>query len=843
MQVHRGLHPIAAMRSRSVTLSRACRTALCVAILLVAGASAVHAASKAAKPPAAPAEQKAAEPQVYEVTEIIPRSERTLLRTREVRSKLDADTSIDLVEFALPEFKRQVDEWWAAEQPTLVAGRSVQHLNDLFLELGARVTQVEAWKQLLATSSKAWSTGGQTIERDAAAWKATQSALKQDAPQPVRDRVSEVLAEIEVARQQLRDKTARLVEVQSRLGAQHEMLTGIRQELESMRNATGVGLLQQDSPPLWRSLAGSERMGELALSAQVVAGWKKVLEDAARFGSDFRSRTLLHCVVFVGWVGIFLGLRSRARRADRIEPALEERVVLDRSISSAFLLSVAITPILYPDMSPQAARLLFVPGLLPVLRLAPAVVPARRASLFYFFTAIFFIDLTRNFLPPQWLLARLLLLTVAGLGIIGFLALRVHDARRAQEGSRASGLLGAAAAAGAVLFAISLTANVLGNVTLAEYLVSPLVRMFFLAVVMRLIVVAANTFIVLTLRSPLAAASRIVRERGTEVARNARRMVRTVGILVWCYLALFNLGILTIIEDAAAAALLTEWQVGAASISVRDVGTFLIVLLASYMLSRVLRTLLAEEILPRIQFPRGVPDALVLLARYGVLLLGFLLALTSAGVDLSKVTLALSALGVGIGFGLQNVVNNFVSGLILVFEHPIQVGDYIEVGSHYGKVTRIGFRASILLTRDGSEVVIPNAELIGTKVTNWSLSDSVRRLRIPVPVAAGTDTSRVIELLESIGRNFPKVCTDPPPRASLTEFGEGVLKFELRCWARTEEISSIRDNLRLAIDRAFREAGITMPIAQADVHLHFPDDAALRGTSVRRTAAAGPDRP
>jgi len=258
-------------------------------------------------------------------------------------------------------------------------------------------------------------------------------------------------------------------------------------------------------------------------------------------------------------------------------------------------------------------------------------------------------------------------------------------------------------------------------------------------------------------------------------------------------------------------------------ISVRDIVIFFLVLFSSYLLSRVLRVILADEIFPRIHFPRGVPDALVLIARYGVLLFGFLLALTSAGVDLSQVTIALSALGVGIGFGLQNIVNNFVSGLILVFEHPIQVGDYIEVGPHYGKVTRIGFRASVLVTGDGSDVVIPNAELIGHRVVNWSLSDAIRRLNVPVSVAADSDSARVIDLLKQTAQDCPKVCPVPLPSAALTEFGAGSLKFVLRCWVRAEDMGAARDQLTIAIDDVFRKAGIVMPFPQADVHLHLPD--------------------
>jgi potassium-dependent mechanosensitive channel len=153
-------------------------------------------------------------------------------------------------------------------------------------------------------------------------------------------------------------------------------------------------------------------------------------------------------------------------------------------------------------------------------------------------------------------------------------------------------------------------------------------------------------------------------------------------------------------------------------------------------------------------------------------------------------------------------VNNFVSGLILVFEHPIQVGDFIEVGTHVGRVRRIGFRASLLRTLDGAEVIIPNAELIGTKVINWSLSDRLRRVTVHVPVRIGTDPDRVIDILQAVAHRHPDVLADPVPSAALEQFGDTSLKFILRCWTLSERFGSVRNALTLAIDKAFQEAGI-----------------------------------
>jgi small-conductance mechanosensitive channel len=180
-----------------------------------------------------------------------------------------------------------------------------------------------------------------------------------------------------------------------------------------------------------------------------------------------------------------------------------------------------------------------------------------------------------------------------------------------------------------------------------------------------------------------------------------RAIIRFVAVILWVIGSLHVIGILGAVTGMASAFLGLRWSVGAAEISIWGLVAFLLVFVGAILISRLLRFVLAGEILPRIRLPRGVPGTLEMLSRYGVLLAGFFLALATAGVDLSKVTLLISALGVGIGFGLQNVVNNFVSGLILVFEHPIQVGDIIEVGAHTGEVQKIGFRTSVIRTADG----------------------------------------------------------------------------------------------------------------------------------------------
>jgi small-conductance mechanosensitive channel len=464
-----------------------------------------------------------------------------------------------------------------------------------------------------------------------------------------------------------------------------------------------------------------------------------------------------------------------------------------------------------------------IPVMIPILILLPAIFSARFRPGFYFLTVIYLLDFLRYYLTPQWLLIRLFLLAEAFLGI-GGIGLMLKAWKLGPMASQYSaGAIRSLLHIAMALFAGSVVANVLGNVTLAEIVVSPLVRILYLALVIRMGAVVATTFLLMVLRVPLVLLLRTVRERGEAVAGSVRRLVNFIAVVLWILISLYNVGALENVQSALANFLESQWKMGAAEISVHDFASFILVFFAAYVLSRLLRVILAEEIFPRFDFPRGVPDALELLARYGVLLFGFLLALTSAGVNLSQVTLAISALGVGIGFGLQNIVNNFVSGLILVFEHPIQVGDFVEVGPHFGQVRRIGFRASAVRTLDGAEVIIPNAELIGTKVINWSLSDRLRRITVLVPVPIGTDAGRVIGILEKVARDNSEVVADPAPSAVLGEFGDSSLKFLLRCWTLSQGFGPVQNALTLAIDKALQEAGIRIPFAQSDIHVHWSD--------------------
>ncbi|MFQ5546337.1 MAG: mechanosensitive ion channel family protein, partial [Acidiferrobacterales bacterium] len=236
------------------------------------------------------------------------------------------------------------------------------------------------------------------------------------------------------------------------------------------------------------------------------------------------------------------------------------------------------------------------------------------------------------------------------------------------------------------------------------------------------------------------------------------------------------------------------------------------------------RNRLERAWLPKTRMKRGSREALVTISGYTGIAIAVLVTLAVAGVEFTNLAIIAGALSVGIGFGLQNIVNNFVSGLILLFERPIKTGDWIAVGATEGYVKRIRIRSTYIQTFDRADVIVPNSDLVSNQVTNWMLTESRGRVKVPVGVAYGSDTEKVKEILLDIANNHPSVIKDSPqipdPMVMFLAFGDSSLNFELRCYIDQIDYRLwVLSDMNFAIDKAFREHGIEIPFPQRDLHI------------------------
>jgi small-conductance mechanosensitive channel len=234
-----------------------------------------------------------------------------------------------------------------------------------------------------------------------------------------------------------------------------------------------------------------------------------------------------------------------------------------------------------------------------------------------------------------------------------------------------------------------------------------------------------------------------------------------------------------------------------------------------------MRKWIAERLLVKSQIDVGGRQAIATIAGYVFVVVGLLIILQTAGIDLTTLTVLAGTVGIGIGFGLQNIANNFISGLVILVERPVKIGDRIEVGAVNGRVVDIGARSTTVLTNDNVAIIIPNSKFIVENVVNWSHNDPKVRFKVPVSVAYGSDVRLVERALLEVARANPDVLGDPPPTVRLEEFGDSGIQFALLVWSETRVHwrGRLISQLNFAIWDKFRECKIEIPFPQRDVHV------------------------
>lgn len=380
-------------------------------------------------------------------------------------------------------------------------------------------------------------------------------------------------------------------------------------------------------------------------------------------------------------------------------------------------------------------------------------------------------------------------------GIPGRAAAAAYGKRPEHEGYLAGALL-----------ATAFVANLIGAVSLAVLLMQ-VVASTFLALALWAVSDVIEGLIVAGLRPWRRYPLRAVTTHVAQIRLWAVRLVRVVAAIVWAIGTLILFGVHRDAADVLGRVLGASLTVGSLHLSVQGVLVFAVSVWLAVMAAGAVRALLEEDVLARMPLPRGVPSAISAAANYTVLFVGILFAMSAAGLDLERVTLLAGAIGVGVGFGLQNVVNNFVSGLILLVERPMRVGDVVEIGPTVGTVRRIGIRSSTVRTFDGAEVIVPNGTLIAERLTNWTFSDYQRRIEVSVQVPDDVDAEAVRRILEQAAQH--DVLPSPAPEALLVAVGQGKLTFVLRAWSPTyEQASEVQSRLTLAVTAALRAANV-----------------------------------
>jgi small-conductance mechanosensitive channel len=636
------------------------------------------------------------------------------------------------------------------------------------------------------------------------------------------DRIGTVLARISLAEQAV----SAPLEQQTNLSRRANV---VEDEIATGQKAVGVAiayndrrLTQIDSPSLWKLWADPQQTRDIALkSVQAgLAAERRFLEEYNAANAAYLQK--LHVAALL-LLPLLFWLSYRSRRVVSDDSQIQSATrVLRRPVSSWLVLTMVVIVLLEPDAPILRHQVAFLLALIPVLRLLPPAVYQVLGPWPYVATGLYLLQrlgflLIANLLYYRLYLLGLTLLTVVLLAWIMWRRRPLAGSGALTPAHKAVRFLGWAAIAASLVAA---AANLIGNVSLAEMLTGSVLESGYVGLVLYAGVTVLASVLRLLLARRMLSRFSIVTQHAGPLLRSFTRLLQFAALLAWLLVVMNQFRVYRPVREAVTAVLTHQVGFGEISLTLGGVLLFFFSVWLAFWLAKSVRLILQDEVLPKMSLPRGVGNSISSLSYYALVIAGLIVALVAAGFEMSQLTIVVGALGLGIGLGLQNVVNNFVSGLILMFERPIQPGDVVEVGGVSGTVREIGMRATTLSTFEGADVVVPNGMLLSEKLINWTLSDMDRRIDVNVGVAYGSDPRKVLELLMDVTTGTEGIATEPAPTVLFVGFGANSLDFSIRAWTNNfGNWVKIRSNLTVRVHDALKAAGIEIPFPQHDLHV------------------------
>ncbi len=613
-----------------------------------------------------------------------------------------------------------------------------------------------------------------------------------------------------------------LVKITSGVIFTNEVLEAIAEAHQEMARS----LLSLDSPPIWKEFKSKKD------STIVFEQERSLLDDTIigfrDFYNQYSHRIWLHLVLtLIIIIFIFILYHNLSHTLPEVETPeiIAVKNITTRPLASGWLISVILTFILYsnfPDSVLLLASLFLFPPIISILR-SVITGPARK-YIYFPLIATILVELHRISYSES-LLSRLWLLFII---LFAILTIYLVFGRKSQREIILSGRLGKVLVAGGfIAFGMLLIAffgNIVGSISLSEFLTHSIIESATVSLFLYALVATLNSIITTTIYSNYFKKSSILSQYKELIYRRIKGLINLVAVILLINFVFRIFNIWNAMYPWFKNILLHDIEAGSMTFSLWNIILFFFIVWLTVIIGRLIRTIFEGETGIRDRMRKGAPGAMSLLLRITIFTVGFMLAIAALGVEMDKLTILLGAFGVGIGFGLQSIFNNLVSGIILAFERPIKEGDIIEVGTLLGIVKEIGIRSSVIRTYDGAEVITPNGNLISKELINWTRTDMRRRAEVRVGVAYGTDPQMVLDLLLEIAKSSDKILQTPEPISIFLGFGDSSLDFRLLFWLGDANLRLVlQSEMAVKVNNAIVAAGITIPFPQRDLHVKSVD--------------------
>jgi potassium-dependent mechanosensitive channel len=744
-----------------------------------------------------------AAPTPIPLSEIASQAESTFRSVQNIETTLSTDLVTVTVERHLPVLTGEIELRGTEMAKYLTGIVPLELLYSMEVVLEKYRDQLSSWNHDLTERAKILDTQIRQLDGLGRIWRTTLQLpeLSSAAPE-IPHRVQDIIELIDRTQRTAESLRQRDLVLQGHVLETTARLQAIAPAFEQAQVNAAKNLFVQDSPPLWSLASDQWRQATQApLIPPASAALLKTYLQREPSVLYLHVATVLVFFLSLSW------LRRGVKKWTADEPSLRrEAAVFDLPISAAITLSFVILGTLYSTAPFLLRAMLWGVLLIPITLILRRLIDRALFPMLAALIVLYFVDQFRLLTSPSPSVGRL----IFGAEMLGgtlFLVWLIQTKRLPSAGRSTTKLftqgIRLLMQIGLVAFLAALAANIFGYDNFANLLGGGLIRSAYVGAAVYAGLRIVEGLIIISLGTRPLGLMRAIQLNRPMLQRRICAVVELLAFVYWVGLTLNVFGLRTPLVAGAQGALRANLAIGFLNISLQQILVFVVTIWAAFALSRFLRFLLEEDIYYRWHLARGIPQAISTMVHYAFLLLGFFVGLAVLGVDLTKVTILAGAFTVGVGFGLQTVINNFVCGLILLFERPIKVGDVIQIDTDVGEVRRIGIRACIIRTTDGSEVIVPNGSIIANKVTNWTLSDRYRAIEVPVTVARGAAPQRVIDVLQRAAATQPGITTEPAPVAYVVNFGSASINFNLRVWTdRYEDWIQVRSNLAVAVDEA-----------------------------------------
>jgi potassium-dependent mechanosensitive channel len=775
------------------------------------------------------------ENQSYDFSEITLMAEKDNVKLLKLRNKYaEKSTLINSILEGLPGLIESNNKVKAFTDTTDLAQMPRKILENVIIDLDRNKLVLSGWNNALMKKVVELETEREDLKSARKLWNNTYKAAREQAiPNELLKRIRSVEKDFKEVDRILFESLKQTLVLQDDIIENEIFISNLQNKMDEIKASFSTGLFLKDAPAIWELFKPREDTTAAFNSSLVIIEWSWSFSRFWNISKNNFSGYVLFALLFLAFA-LFLKKNKGKFNLPDLPSGNAYLIFIDHPVQTTFLLFCFLFFLIFPLAPPTVSESVLILSVFPIITLSGFFLLSKKKMILYVLSGLLIVSIVLNDYFYYGTLGRFSILAFAIFAaIIIFVTSRRTEyfkefglaKRSVREFIRWQGPIAL------FLLGISVFVNLLGYKSFSGFLAYKVIQALYFSLVFYILIIFMKSAVIIFSHSRLAARLFMFQNHRVRVTNFLLMITEYALFFTWLFVVMSLFEIWTPIFDSIESFLTTKHQYGSFSLTFGSIIFFFIVIWISIVIARLISFMMGEEVLLHFKVSRSISYTFSLLLKSVLIAVGFFIALSITGINLSEISILMGAFGVGIGFGMQNIFNNLMSGLILIFERSIKIGDMVEIGSSLGEVKSISLRASVILTLDGAEIVVPNGKLISEELINWTLSAGYRRVEVPLGVAYGTDPHKVIEIIEEVAHQHPDVIDFPKPDGNFTGFGESSLDFLIYFWITDIlKINIIKSDIALQIHDKLKEAGITIPFPQRDLYIkELPDGGKKQG--------------